>query len=300
MQKAKKEDFRTEEELRSQKAKYEESNEDVLRRMEDIKDAEADSIADIGTFLDAELEYYDRCRNELLRLKEEWPAQYVSSAAAHDPANISRTTSSPRDSRRPNPRSRSNTVRERYSVYEEAPQLTEPEPVRSSIRSQTRLPPPSRLETTQDSRIRDDYSQSPSRPFAGRDEYSQSPSRPFAGRAATFQAPSRGSPIASRQDSMPADVSSLRNQLRQTNRITTSGPDLFSDPSDGSTINSASPDRSHGARSVSPATSQDSSGSRSVATKKAPPPPPPSRSKKPPPPPPMKRAANSAMSVDRY
>jgi hypothetical protein len=56
MQKTKKEDFRTEEELRSQKAKYEESSEDVFRRMEDIKEAEADSIADLGAFLDAELE----------------------------------------------------------------------------------------------------------------------------------------------------------------------------------------------------------------------------------------------------
>lgn len=75
MQKVKKEDFRFEEELRSQKAKYEESNEDVLRRMEDIKETEADSIADLGAFLDAELEYYDRCRDELVRLKEEWPGR---------------------------------------------------------------------------------------------------------------------------------------------------------------------------------------------------------------------------------
>lgn len=202
-------------------------------------------------------------------------------------ANISRTSSSPRGSRRPNPRSRSNTIRERYSVYEEAPPLTEPEPVRPSIRAQTRMPPPARLDTAQDSRIRDEYSQSPSR--SG-----------YPGRSATFQVPNRGSPVANRQDSMPADVGCLRNQLRQTNRITTSGPDLFSDPSDGSTINSASPDRSYGARSVSPATSQDSSGSQSATTKKAPPPPPPSRSKKPPPPPPMKRAASSAISVERY
>lgn len=74
MQKVKKEDFRLEEELRSQKAKYEESSEDVLRRMEDIKEAEAESVADLGTFVDAELEYYDRCREELMRLKAEWPA----------------------------------------------------------------------------------------------------------------------------------------------------------------------------------------------------------------------------------
>ena len=78
MQKAKKEDFRVEEELRSQKAKYEESSEDVLRRMEDIKEAEAESVSDLGAFLDAELEYYDRCRDELLRLKREWPAGCVN------------------------------------------------------------------------------------------------------------------------------------------------------------------------------------------------------------------------------
>lgn len=36
MQKAKKEDFRVEEELRAQKAKYEETSEDVYRRMQDV------------------------------------------------------------------------------------------------------------------------------------------------------------------------------------------------------------------------------------------------------------------------
>jgi hypothetical protein len=77
MQKAKKEDYRVEEELRSQKIKYEETSEDVLRRMQDIKEAEAESVADLGSFLDAELEYYDRCRDELLRLKKDWPAGYV-------------------------------------------------------------------------------------------------------------------------------------------------------------------------------------------------------------------------------
>lgn len=255
--------------------------------MEDIKEAEADSVADLTAFLDAELQYYDSCRNELLRLKEEWPARYVSSTTITNSANDSRNGSSQRDNRRPKPRSHSNTYRERHSAYEEAPPIPEPEAIRSSIRSQTRLPPP-RLDTVQDSRIRDDYS--------------QSPSRPYAGRASTFQSPIpiRGSPSVIRQDSMPTDVGTLRNQLRQTNRITTSGPDLFCDPSDGSTINSASPDRSYGTRSVSPATSHDSAGSRSASTKRAPPPPPPSRSKKPPPPPPMKRATTSTNSVDRY
>ena len=95
MQKAKKEDFRVEEELRSQKAKYEETSEDVYRRMQDvseqcavwwpsllnllqIKEAEADSVADLGAFVDAELSYYDRCRDVLLQMKTHWPAGYVS------------------------------------------------------------------------------------------------------------------------------------------------------------------------------------------------------------------------------
>lgn len=41
MQKAKKEDFKVEEELRSQKAKYEETSEDVYRRMQDVSTAQA-------------------------------------------------------------------------------------------------------------------------------------------------------------------------------------------------------------------------------------------------------------------
>jgi predicted transcriptional regulator len=73
MQKAKKEDFRVEEELRAQKAKYEESNEDVFRRMEDIKEAEVESVADMTAFLEAELAYYDNCREILLQLKRDWP-----------------------------------------------------------------------------------------------------------------------------------------------------------------------------------------------------------------------------------
>lgn len=74
MQKSKKEDFRMEEELRSQKAKYEESSEDVYRRMLDIKDAEVDSVTDLSSFLEAELVYYDRCREVLMQLKRDWPA----------------------------------------------------------------------------------------------------------------------------------------------------------------------------------------------------------------------------------
>ena len=75
MQKTKKEDFRMEEELRSQKAKYEETSEEVFRRMQDIKESEVDMVQDLTAFLEAELSYYDRCREILLTVKREWPVR---------------------------------------------------------------------------------------------------------------------------------------------------------------------------------------------------------------------------------
>lgn len=77
MQKAKREDFRVEEELRTQKIKYEESNDDVYRRMLDIKDSEGESAAEIGAFLDAQLVYHERSHETLLQLKNDWPGAYV-------------------------------------------------------------------------------------------------------------------------------------------------------------------------------------------------------------------------------
>lgn len=77
MEKAKREDFRVEEELRSQKAKYEESSEDVQRRMEDIKEAELDSVTGLSAFLEEELAYHSRCKEILVQLKKDWPATYV-------------------------------------------------------------------------------------------------------------------------------------------------------------------------------------------------------------------------------
>lgn len=74
MQKAKKEDFRVEEELRSQKAKYEETNDDVYRRMMDIQEAEGENLTDLTAFIDAELNYHERCREVLVQLRNELPA----------------------------------------------------------------------------------------------------------------------------------------------------------------------------------------------------------------------------------
>ena len=69
------------------------TSEDVYRRMQDvsapsqgtstrlrakghiqIKEAEVDSVADLGAFLDAEMKYYERCREVLMQLKRDWPA----------------------------------------------------------------------------------------------------------------------------------------------------------------------------------------------------------------------------------
>ncbi|KAA8568545.1 hypothetical protein EYC84_007565 [Monilinia fructicola] len=101
---------------------------------------------------------------------------------------------------------------------------------------------------------------------------------------------------------MPAPYA---QNLRPTARTNIMSADVFNDPSDDSTLNSNSPDRSYGARSVSPATSHGSMGSRSAsisaANSRRAPPPPPSRAKKPAPPPPMKRADISSVSVNsRY
>lgn len=175
--------------------------------------------------------------------------------------------------------------------------MPEPE-VRPSIKSQGRVPSSSRLDTRLDTH--DEYPQA------------ESPSRPGFGRASTFQGPiaiyRESTPVSGyRKQSVPQDPGSLRAQLRPANKVNTSGTDVFGDPSDDSTLNSASPDRSYSARSVSPATSHGSVGSRTASystltnatnRSKGPPPPPPSRAKKPPPPPPMKRAEISSGSAN--
>ena len=214
--------------------------------------------------------------------------------------NQLRQTSPQRDHRRPTPRSRSNTAHsysERYNTYDEP--MPEPEPVRPSIKSQGRVASSSRLDTRLNTH----------------DEYPQveSPQRPNVGRSTTFQGPTsiyrESTPVNGRKASAPSDPGAIRAQLRPANRINTNGPDVFGDPSDDSTLNSGSPDRSYGERSVSPATSHGSVASRTASFstlanatngRKGPPPPPPNRAKKPPPPPPMKRAEISASSVNRY
>jgi hypothetical protein len=173
--------------------------------------------------------------------------------------------------------------------------MPEPEPVRPSIRSSGRVPSSTRLNTH----------------LTAYNDYPEvdSPQRPTYSRSSTFQGPTtihrESTPVNGyRKASVPQDPGSLRAQLRPSNsRVNVTSSDVFSDPSDDSTLNSGSPDRSYGERSVSPATSQGSVGSRTLtnaANGRKAPPPPPSRAKKPAPPPPMKRADISSTSVNRY
>lgn len=254
MQKAKRDDFRLEEELRTAKAKFEESSEDVVRRMQDIKDTEVDSVRDLTTFLDAELDYHERCAEELRRVRRNWT---TASASSPGPDRLGAM------------RNRSSTTHSysernnRSDIYEE--EEPAPRPVRMPIRSNSRLSTPP-----------------------------EPPSRPAVGRAATFQGPLERRVSASAAVPQMANVGMLRNNLRPVSRIntTSSRDDVFADKDDDTTASgSGSPE--WGDRSASPATSFGSlSRSTSNIARKGPPPPPPpiNRAKKPPPPPvPAKR-----------
>lgn len=277
MEKAKREDFRVEEELRSQKVKYEEANDDVLRRMQDIKDAEVDSVMDLSTFLEAQLEYHERCREVLLQLKNEWPG-----GSGQGPA----------PPRRP-ARARSNTAhsyQERYEPLQE--ELTVVTESRPSIRS-------NRTVSTYmgDSPAREPYSASNG--FA----------RPGLNRTPTFEGPTQlrqdQSPVATQWiQRTTSDLATRRNSVQPLGGRPPADP--YAD-SEASSYGRSSPERMYGGRSASPATSHGSVPSRrpsstalnsSGLTKKAPPPPPPSRAKKPPPPPPpMKRSLVTVTDV---
>jgi hypothetical protein len=293
LQKARRDDFRIEEELRTNKVKYEESSEDVFRRMQDIKDAESESVRDLTSFLDAELDYHERCAEELRRVRRSW-----AGAATADNGNSSLGASE----RRPAVRSRSNTA---HSFTEKLSRSTSNniyEADEFEPQQTPRIPIRSRLSISNGSVLQ----QQPQQPDL--------PSRPAIGRASTFQ----GGATMDRERSMgngrasgsttpsvsaynASNTGSLRGQLRPASRVSTRAEDVFADRDDDTASGSGSTNE-WGERSASPATSFGSL-SRSTSnltvpalgtgtgngSRKAPPPPPPSRSKKPPPPVPARR-----------
>ncbi|KAK0619169.1 hypothetical protein B0T14DRAFT_518740 [Immersiella caudata] len=290
MQKAKRDDFRLEEELRSAKAKYEESSEDVLRRMQDIRDAECDSVRDLTHFLDAELDYHERCVEELRRVRKSWTAAPAVGGASTYGGGLER---------RPTGRSRSNTAQSlngrlsrtnSYSISETEEYESEAPPVRMPTRTST-----GRIGIS----------------MQAQNQQQDAPVRPIISKASTFQGGasldrerigSRTTGVSPPSSSYGVNqnipnVGSLRGQLRPVSRIVTTRDDVFADRDDDATDGSGSPDN-WGHRSTSPATSLSSLSRTSsnvavntngLGSRKAPPPPPPSRSKKPPPPVPARR-----------
>ncbi|KAL2132472.1 hypothetical protein VTI74DRAFT_3746 [Chaetomium olivicolor] len=289
-QKAKRDDFRLEEELRHAKAKYEESSEDVLRRMQDIQDAEADSVRDLTHFLDAEIDYHERCAEELRRVRQNWPATSSPSAGNYSPE------------RRPTVRSRSNTAHSlterlsRTNTFNSTGSIPESDsapPVRMPIR-----PANSRCHTQHQA----DGPVAMARPTIS----GTKPSSSFQGGASLVQ--DRGGRISTSNSVAIPNVGSLRSQLRPvTTRLVTAHPrdreDVFADRDDDTASDTGSPD--WGNRSVASSVTSVGSLSRTNSNgagvgpggggvvggvvKKAPPPPPPSRTKKPAPPVPARR-----------
>jgi hypothetical protein len=272
MEKAKREDFRVEEELRSQKAKYEEANDDVLRRMQDIKDAEVDNVMDMGSFLEAQLEYHERCREALLQLKNEWPGRPQGSSPPRRPIRVRSNTA--------------NSYTDRYDpLQEELTNVTEGRPPIRSNRTITAESPARELYPPSSAFTRGTLNRTPT--FEGPAQLRQEQS-------------SAGSQWIQRATS--DNLTSRRNSTQFPNGRFPIDP--YADSEEVSSYGRSSPEHIYGNRSNSPATSHGSAASRrpSATTlstaglaKKAPPPPPPCRSKKPPPPPPlMKRGLMTA------
>lgn len=288
---SKREDYRLEEDVRTSKAKFEEASDDVLRRMQDIKEAETDSLRELTGFLDAQLDFHDRCAEEMRRARSD--LDNIGIAPRSNGGGHGYGSSPPRT------RSRKSSYVERVpeEIYEEYEPEPEPQPQRPRVgsRGSTRRPPPdvpvsrpgppSRTASTASSiapSIAPSYSSS----------YSHHSTRP---------APERAYSGAERQNNaVSSNVANLRSQLRPTGRSNTESAstprdDVFADYEDASSDDSRGSPRWGGqARSVSPATSMSSwsRGSGSVSGggyRKAPPPPPPSRAKKPAPPIPPKK-----------
>ena len=225
--------------------------------MQDIKENEADSVRDLTGFLDAELDFHERCVEELRRARDNWSVSNTRNSPTRyqQPPSRARSNTSYSYNERSSPRSRNGNT-----YYEEEP---EPEPVRMSIRS-SRVPPPE-----------------PPRPALG-------------SRAATSPI---GSTFSDRRAVSQPLGNMMRANLRPVNRIDTSASnrdDVFADRDDDETpqSESSSPKWGSDPRCASPATSLGSFSRSTTGSsmRKGPPPPPPCRSKKPPPPIPPKRA----------
>ncbi|SMR56936.1 unnamed protein product [Zymoseptoria tritici ST99CH_1E4] len=297
MQKSKKEDFKMEEELRSQKMKYEESSEDVFRRMLDIKEAEVESVQDLTSFLEAELTYYDRCREVLMQVKRDWPAATGGSrTGASSPANgapIRRINTASTVSRS-RASSFARAADDEYYNSMPPPQISSR--IASGQNSPRRELPGFDLPTRPSYRTASSNFEGPTSLGGGRDQPSYAREQPSYNRDFS---PAPSMPRLERVQTDSSAIHGARLNLRPTRsrndgQATPGGDSYGGDYSD----DSHSSYSEHPQRTPSWSTTALDGGSM---VKKAAPPPVPSRSKKPPPPPPpMKRSALSSSEVPGY
>jgi hypothetical protein len=291
-QKARRDDSRIDEEMRAARAKFEESAEDVARRMQDIQEAEQESVRDLTSFLDAELEYHEKCLAELKRAKEAWPVATTSSSSSSLPdnnrsrtASVSFFTERTRQSSVASSSTSTTDLADTTTLQQQQqPAATPPRmPLRSHSHTRPPPPPPPFL---------GNKPPAPARSFSAYTASSSSsidtPVQPLA--ALTAQAQAQRAPPQQRLTFVPGSDS----------RFAMAAPprrdsDVFADEGHSPTMTapsarSGSPDawddRSSSAF-TSPATSTTSLRS-SLGTRKAPPPPPPNRARKPAPPIPQK------------
>jgi len=249
-----------EEELRAQRIKYEESSDDVYRRMGEIQDSEAESMSDLGAFLDAELEYHDRCRDILANLRRQWPAGQPKhksrsrSLTAHSFGNGAREESPP-------------------------PPMPEPEhrpAIGSRVKTSDRIPQNGafRLPTPE----REDRDRKPSFHRA-----STTPSSSFEGPTTHGRLNRTRS---SEQGVLPPPLPRIRPSVQDDENTSRDRYDRY-DRSESPAASIGS-----GSRVVSRSSSNNTLSnvySNSASARKQPPPPPPAARKKPPPPPPPKK-----------
>ncbi len=244
--------------------------------MQDIQDAESDSVRGLTQLVDAELDYHERCAAELRRVRDNWPAPVATSTISSSTA-VSYTESL----------SRINTT-----GSEPAPPVRMPSVIRPGIaRAATHN------FSSQDGPV--------TRPPIGKSSAS------FQGGATLDR--ERGRVTSGSATPTPAitNVGTLRGQLRPVSRIVTSPPpaargeDVFADGDDDTASDEGgSPGWGRGSASsttsVGSLTRSTSNGVYGTGSggggyggggvvKKAPPPPPPSRAKKPAPPVPVRR-----------
>lgn len=279
--------------------------------MQDIQDAEADSVQDLTQFLDAELDYHERCADELRRIRNNWPA-HTTTGSSYDSRSLERRPTRARSNTSDNyparrPLQRTNTT---YSISETCDFESTAPPVRMPSMT-TRASPPrtgSFFSSMTSSKQQDQSEGGPVRPMiggSGSGSNSSSRSHSFQGGASLVDRSNTATPTASAN---VANISSLRGQLRPVSKIitpsSTRADDVFADRNtDGDDTASESGSPSWGNRSVASSATSVGSGyggggglSRTTSntaaggSRKAPPPPPPSRSKKPPPPVPVRRA----------